>query len=1475
MSLFSIFRGRSKEESNLLKGFIVFILAFSSTFSLQAQQREFPQPLSVIDVRFEQLPSLVETQNVQSAQMAAFENLQNRIPGLKVDWNVLTGTVTMLRSLNRFLTPPSTENPRTIALDFFRSNLNLFGLQDADLLNLDITQDAVTKRSGIRRLIFQQKHNGIYLYSGELRVNFTSRGEVINSSGDIIPSLASAIQATTPTITAEQAITAAANSIDAEITAPLQLKSGPEGTMRKNIFVKGADFSDDIRVQLYYWAINRTTVRLIWQVFIGARNSGYTYQVFVDAQNGQILYRATITQSHRRVDTAKWRVFTSDSPSPMSPGPATPDGTQPPLVSRDLVETNGDPAASPEGWIPDGTTTTTGNNADAFIDSDDDGTPDVARPESATREFDFPLDLTAAPTTTDNQNSAVVNTFYWANWYHDRLYELGFDEAAGNFQNDNFGLGGADGDAIEIRVQSGFDNSTFSTQPDGTPGIWRVFIFTGSDPDRDAALDQEIAIHELTHGLTNRLVGGPTVTMPFSTQPWAMGEGWSDFYAIALLAEPGDDLNGNYAIGAYSVFNLFVDPPGWDDNYYFGIRRYPYSRNMSTSPLTFADIDPAQFDVDTAIPTDPFFSTQPADEFHNAGEIWCLALLECHANLIDYYGFNVGNELMLQLVTDGLSLITTNTPTFIEARDAIFSADLAANGGANHCLLWAGFSQRGLGPGASSPAFTTTSGVVESFHDALPAADATRPPVDIILVLDVSGSMGSIAPGGTDPKIEVLWDAVEMFINSWLPFAIPGDRMGAVFLESGVTSFPTVSPILLPFCSNAKELVEMIRAEAAGGWTAMGGGILTAKNGFEAGSPNNRFIVLFTDGMQNFSPMVVGMPPDHEIQTLPIDPGGTPPVQGESGVAGEPGVAIADYGVTIQVIGVGVAASYQSLLEDIATEADGSFYFTDAPDAALRDFYEMSLVTALSTTSVERVNHFTREYRNEMGEVSVNFNMNRSANRAAFILSWRGDKRPDAMTFRLISPDGDEISLTSKTRNGDFFKIVAFSLPSLQNGNPINHAGEWQMLISGKLRIGSTVYDASLLVDEPTLKLDFSIANRVYGTGDPIPISVQMKEDDTPIKNLEKALVRITRPASGLGTLLAQNFVDRDSLAGDFGLDPDHFPTLVEKKQHFLLQNAKFRDNLGNRIVDNVTLYDDATHGDATASDGIYSADYTETTRPGLYEFEFEVTGSAPKVGNFFRTEIFSTDVRVKVPDAEKTDVVASEVMGQPNVYQLSVTPVDQFDNFLGPGYVAAVRITTSAGTLSKVEDGLDGSYQAILQLPATEDPKTTVVKVEVLGKKVEETTLKKLLTPRERFGISAHVGAAIPHGDFDASFDPSFNFTIDFEFRLTNQLSLEGLAGYHRFSGSASSDFFFVNFCGNLKYFLTTGGVVPFVNGGVGVYIPDEGRTSFGFNVGGGISYELSPNWYLESSYNFHRVSTEVMSTTFSTAQGGLRFRF
>ena len=195
--------------------------------------------------------------------------------------------------------------------------------------------------------------------------------------------------------------------------------------------------------------------------------------------------------------------------------------------------------------------------------------------------------------------------------------------------------------------------------------------------------------------------------------PRGMGEGWSDFYAMALLAQPASSEDDAAAMGGYSTYQL----EGSEQNYYFGIRRYPYCPDKNKNPLTLQDVNPSLARFHDGIPLSPTFWTYSNDnpsQVHNMGEVWCSALMEVRRLLIKKHGYNTGNDLVLQLVTDGMKLSPID-PTFVEARDAIIQADLVLSGGANGSELWAGFAKRGLGQSAVTPDNDSASSVEEAY----------------------------------------------------------------------------------------------------------------------------------------------------------------------------------------------------------------------------------------------------------------------------------------------------------------------------------------------------------------------------------------------------------------------------------------------------------------------------------------------------------------------------------------------------------------------------------------------------------------------------------------------------------------------------------------------------------------------------------------------------------------------------------------
>jgi len=239
---------------------------------------------------------------------------------------------------------------------------------------------------------------------------------------------------------------------------------------------------------------------------------------------------------------------------------------------------------------------------------------------------------------------------------------------------------------------------------------------------RDGTLDNGVIAHEWGHYLSNRLVANAT---GLSTNHSAgMGEGWSDFLAMLVFVKDEDrylpnnaNFGGVYPMGSPVLASPEVQPYGpfgANPYSYYGIRRYPYSRNMSVNPLTFKHIVNGN-----PLPGTPFFGQSGASnaEVHNTGEVWASMLWECYSNLLldPRHTFAQAQDRMKRYLVAGLKM-TPSAPTFTEARDALLSAMIAQDG-QDFAACAQGFAKRGLGFGAVSPDrySSTNAGAVESF----------------------------------------------------------------------------------------------------------------------------------------------------------------------------------------------------------------------------------------------------------------------------------------------------------------------------------------------------------------------------------------------------------------------------------------------------------------------------------------------------------------------------------------------------------------------------------------------------------------------------------------------------------------------------------------------------------------------------------------------------------------------------------------
>lgn len=238
--------------------------------------------------------------------------------------------------------------------------------------------------------------------------------------------------------------------------------------------------------RLIYFDKGRGDLHLSWRIEI---NAFPTWLVtYIDAGTGEEIHGVVVYGKPLTYEVYPWGV------------------NDPSLGSRIVVEDPWLSAASPFTWVGDGSanyTTTQGNNAVAVhspTDSQGDWQPKY-RPNSPELKFEYSYsDRLSNPV--EYRDAAITQLFYTSNVYHDLLYLLGFNEAAGNFQLNNNGLGGRDGDFVILQAQdgSGTNNAWFFPTVDGEPPRMLMWLWNIIPPTRDSSFDAGLVLHEYTHG---------------------------------------------------------------------------------------------------------------------------------------------------------------------------------------------------------------------------------------------------------------------------------------------------------------------------------------------------------------------------------------------------------------------------------------------------------------------------------------------------------------------------------------------------------------------------------------------------------------------------------------------------------------------------------------------------------------------------------------------------------------------------------------------------------------------------------------------------------------------------------------------------------------------------------------------------------------------------------------------------------------
>ncbi len=642
------------------------------------------------------------------------------------------------------------QKPNNFADGFLQNAEASKELTEADLADYAITHQHVSSTSGVHHFYYRQRHEGIEVHSATASVHILPSGRLLRVHNSFVSELASKIVGSTaPSISASQAILAAADQMGYTLSAPLEVIENNGGANRQQKFTKAGISREDIPVKLMYQPLSDGTLKLVWNLSIDATAEPNWWELRVDAATGEILDKTNWTvhcnleeaHAHTLACNHNDESVSIDEEVTAAAAPAMMVGTynvyampveSPNFGGRTSVVDPDNAIASPFGWhdtngvVGPEYTITRGNNVHAYEDGDNPGfSPDGG----GSLIFDFPINTTYSQAN-QSESAAITNLFYWSNLCHDLWYLYGFDEASGNFQENNYGNGGSGSDGCNSEAQdgSGTCNANMSTPTDGSNPRMQMYVCNSRDGD----LDNGVIVHEYGHGISIRLTGGAGNSGCLSNQE-QMGEGWSDYFGMVMSIEVGDAGPDSRGMGTW----LFGQGPNGN-----GIRPFPYSTDMGINPQTYDDIKTE------SVP-------------HGVGSVWCTMLWEMTWDLIGVYGFDEdfyngtgGNNIAMALVTEGLKLQPCS-PGFVDGRDAILAADEALNGGANVCLIWEAFARRGLGENAVQGSTGSRADGTENF-DVPASCVGSALSFTVASINTTEGDVGELpaAPGDCRPYNE-------------------------------------------------------------------------------------------------------------------------------------------------------------------------------------------------------------------------------------------------------------------------------------------------------------------------------------------------------------------------------------------------------------------------------------------------------------------------------------------------------------------------------------------------------------------------------------------------------------------------------------------------------------------------------------------------------------------------------------------------
>lgn len=247
------------------------------------------------------------------------------------------------------------------------------------------------------------------------------------------------------------------------------------------------------------------------------------------------------------------------------------------------------------------------------------------------------------------------------------------------------------------------------------------------------------------------------------------------------------------------------------------------------------------------------------------------------------------------------------------------------------------------------------------------------------------------------------------------------------------------------------------------------------------------------------------------------------------------------------------------------------------------------------------------------------------------------------LDFELVTPNGQVINPQVAGGDADigYFETQTSASYSVSQPQP----GLWTLRING-VSLSSSVGYFTLVQGVSDLTLQATLDKNQYNAGEPILVCATLQEAGSPVTG---ATVRadVTLPGSSVAAYREANRSELDKPESSGAVSRPAIESVTQV----------------------ITLFDDGSHGDGAANDGVYCNSFTDTFNDGSYEFNVIATGVAPQAGQFSRESNVSAVVNPGQTTSAIRPLSPASVTGTANNQFEVFVEVSDVNNFFGVSF--------------------------------------------------------------------------------------------------------------------------------------------------------------------------------------------------------------